>query len=142
MCCFVLKGFWAICHSKVRKFWKVLWGKLSLTDHTTLVFLQLLHKLFWRGKQWRQERTDPIGSGHYLVSCTSTADAQGHGSSVTHVRIVTLWQQGNNAGTLFRGSDKKQKKWRQCYMLTYFKYSKDEKCNSIQLLNHISALQH
>lgn len=61
------------------------------------------------------------GSGLHLVSCTSTADAQGHGCSVPHVRIVTLRQQRNDAGALFRGPDRKQKRRRRGHMLTCFK---------------------
>lgn len=38
---------------------------------------------------WRQERA-ACRLGLYLVSCTGTADAQGHGSSITNVRVVTL----------------------------------------------------
>lgn len=98
---------------------KVVLGSLvrqvnSYRSHHTCIFMVAI-QTFLQGKTvWCKERTDPTGFGLYLVSCASTADAQGHSSSITHVRIVTLWQQWNNTGALFRGPDKKQRKWRQC----------------------------
>lgn len=114
---FVLNWLWATQHGKVRK--EVLGSSVrqvnSYRSHHTCLFTAVVQTFLWGKTAQCQERTDPTSFGLYLVSCTSTADAQGHSSSITHVRIVTLWQQWNNAGALFRGPDKKQRKWRQCY---------------------------
>lgn len=46
------------------------------------------------------------GGWTYLVACSSTADAKGHGSPTANMRVIALWQQRHHTGTLLWGSDK------------------------------------